>query len=141
MSRYGNVYVGAYLKITKSPSIGKEIQKYRCDSCDKQKVNVTFCPDCGTKIIVETLTINERVNSFNIMESIDYRLAEVEDSFVIPNKMSRCGNHIDIDDSGEHGIPEDSINIFKSTFSNEIAIIADNGFEFEIKEGVIIYYS
>lgn len=151
-----NVYIGAYLNITKTPIKEKEEEK-TINSCKNSECALfdkntsgSYCNECGCHLKNEKIIIkvNQIFNIHQLMydfgdECIFYNPDRYK-NILIPNKKV-IGIYIDSygGDENEYSLisKEESINKLESNFKDFLEFLSKNEVEYEIKYGAISYWA
>lgn len=137
-----SIHVGPYLVIQPKTVITDK-GKLVCPSGYEHKLegSTNFCPKCGQKVI----SVPDPKTKKEYPEFEEDFFWEAQDGVFIYNKHSDWGMNVNGEQCGEYELIEDDIRLQKKKFiqvcKEQIELLEKEGYNYEIKFGIIITWS
>jgi len=160
----GIIYIGAYIEITKIPSVWEEVEdeQFRYPNCTKKceygllTRKAKYCPSCGKPInlVMEKLKIENQWDMADVSEFLDDEDLEWAngwgmnnrdvDKILVPMYSGKWGQRRDVDYDGYVGkIIQGPLHSFSTAFAKKWAKtlkkMDTQGIGYRIKEGTIYF--
>lgn len=156
------VYIGAYIEITKLPTCIEEMEEkeFTFPECTKKcehsylHLNAKFCPSCGKAIqlVTQKSQITEEWDMANISHEFDKSFLWANssglgvkeiDKILIPHGSGKWGKYYDDYGFGiKDTLPklDNPEGILKTKFFKELARLEKIGAKYVLKTGILVFY-